>query len=461
MFQDDFVWGVATSSLQIEGTDPEDGRGENIWDEMCRQEGKIYEGHDISVSCDHMHRYPEDFALMKELGIRHYRFSLNWARIMPEGTGRVNEKGIALYQDMIREMKKNGITPYITLYHWELPLALQKQGGWCNPKIVDWFGEYAKVVAENFGQLCEYFITINEPQCVIGLGLLSGVHAPGLKLPLKDTFLAAHNLMKAHGMAVKMLRKHAGRPVQIGYAPTGGVAYPYTDDPKDVEAARKVFFGFYEPVENWAWNTSWFSDPVFLGHYPEEGLKKFKEYLPEITQEDMELIYQPLDFRGQNIYNGYYVRAGEDGEPEFVKRAPGFQKTGCGWPVTPKAFYYGIRFLCERYPQPLYITENGCASNDIVSMDGKVHDAPRIAFLEYYIKEMERAIADGANVRGYFLWSFMDNFEWAEGYNERFGIVYVDYEDQKRIPKDSAYWYKELMETNGALLPEDSWGKVR
>ena len=213
-----------------------------------------------------------------------------------------------------------------------------------NEEVVDWFGEYAKVVAENFSDLCEYFITINEPQCVVGLGHLSGVHAPGLKLSIPETFQIAHNLLKAHGQAVINLRKYAKQKIQIGFAPTGGVAYPYTDSAEDIEAARKVYFGFYNPMDNWTWNISWFSDPVFLGHYPKEGLEKFKEYLPEITESDMQLIHQPLDFMGQNIYNGYYVRQGADGEPEFVDREPGFPKTACNWPVTPKAFYYGINF---------------------------------------------------------------------------------------------------------------------
>ena len=257
-------------------------------------------------------------------------------------SGRVNEKAVAMYRDMILTMKENGITPYITLFHWEFPQALQEKGGWLNEEVVDWFGEYAKVVAENFSDICEDFITINEPQCVVGLGHLSGVHAPGLKLSVPETFQIAHNLLKAHGQAVINLRKYAKQKIRIGFAPTGGVAYPYTDSAEDIEAARKVYFGFYNPMDNWTWNISWFSDPVFLGHYPKEGLEKFKEYLPEITEADMQLIHQPLDFMGQNIYNGYYVRQGADGEPEFVDREPGFPKTACNWPVTPKAFYYGL-----------------------------------------------------------------------------------------------------------------------
>ena len=458
MFRDDFVWGVAASAYQVEGTEAGDGRGKCVWDTFV-EEGRVFEKQTADVSCDQMHHYKEDFALMRNLGIKAYRFSVNWARILPEGTGKVNEKAIALYRDMILTMKKNGITPYMTLFHWEFPQALYEKGGWLNEQVVEWFGEYAKVVAENFSDICENYFTINEPQCVVGLGHLSGVHAPGVKHSIKDTFQIAHNLMKAHGQAVINLRKYAKQPIKIGYAPTGGVAYPYTDTPADIEAAKKVYFGFYNPIDNWTWNISWFSDPVFLGHYPEEGLEKFKDYLPEITKEDMELIHQPLDFMGQNIYNGYFVRAGENGEPEFVERAPGFPKTGTDWPVTPKAFYYGIKFLTERYKVPLYITENGMSCHDNVSADGRVHDSDRITFLDSYIGMMQKAVDEGADVLGYFLWSFTDNFEWEKGYKERFGIIYVDYQNQRRIVKDSAYWYQKIIETKGAALTMNQTSK--
>ena len=451
MFRKDFVWGVASSAYQIEGRDPEDGCGKNIWDTFT-EEGRINENHNAYVSCDHIHHYKEDFALMRLLGVKAYRFSLNWARILPEGTGRVNEKAIAMYRDMILEMKKNGITPYITMYHWEFPQALEDRGGWLNEEVIQWFGEYAKVVAENFADLCDYFITLNEPQCFVGLGHLSGVHAPGKKMEWKDTFQIAHNALRAHGQAVINLRKYAGREIQVGYAPTCGVAYPATDRPEDIEAARKYYFSQMNPMDNWTWNVAWFSDPVFLGKYPEDGVKRYKEYLPEITEEDMELISQPIDFMGQNIYNGYMIRAGENGEPEYVDREPGAAKTAAQWPVTPECFYWGIRFLYERYQLPLYITENGMSCHDIVSEDGKVHDPNRITFLDRYIGAMQRAADDGADVRGYFLWTFLDNFEWDKGYSERFGIVYVDFKTQKRIAKDSAFWYQKIMESNGKEL---------
>ena len=451
MFRDDFVWGVASSAYQVEGRDAEDGCGKNIWDTFA-EEGRILDGKDAYTACDHMHRYKEDYKLMKLLGIKAYRFSMSWARILPEGTGKVNEKAIAMYRDMILSMKENGIEPYITMYHWEFPQALQDKGGWLNEDVIQWFGEYAKVVAENFSDICEYFITLNEPECFVGLGHLSGVHAPGLKLPYKDVFKIAHNALRAHGQAVINLRKYASRPIKVGYAPTCGMAYPATDSPEDIEAARKTLFGFHQPMDNWTWNVAWFNYLVFLEKYPGEGLKKFAEYLPEITDEDMKLISQPLDFMGQNIYNGYMMRQGEDGEPEYVDREAGAAKTAAGWPVTPECFYYGVKFLYERYHLPLYITENGMSCHDDVSLDGRVHDPNRQNFLDLYISALQRANDDGADVRGYFLWTFLDNFEWDKGYTERFGIVYVDFKTQKRIVKDSAFWYQKIIESNGREL---------
>ncbi len=453
MFREDFVWGVASSAYQIEGRDAKDGAGKCIWDTFS-EEGKVFEDHDAYVACDHIHQYKEDIALMKEMGVKAYRFSVSWARLIPNGTGAVNEKAVVFYRDVLQELLANGIEPYLTLYHWELPQALQDKGGWLNTDILEWFYNYAKVVAENFSDLCEKFFTLNEPQCFVGLGYVTGAHAPGYKLSPKETFLIAHNALRAHGKAVLALRKYAKRPIQIGYAPTCGVAYPATDAPEDIEAAKKVYFGPNASLDNWAWTVAWFSDPVFLGEYPKESVEKYKEFLPEITKEDMELISQPIDFMGQNIYNGYMIKAGENGEPEYVKRKPGHPKTAAGWPVTPECLYWGAKFLTERYKKPLYITENGMSCHDIVSVDGKVHDPNRIEFLHAYLSSLQKAAEEGADIAGYFLWTFMDNFEWACGYNERFGIVYVDYEIQKRIPKDSAYWYKEVMKSNGKLLKE-------
>lgn len=447
-FAKDFVWGAATSSYQIEGTGRDSGKGQNIWDVFTKEPGRVYEGHTGDIACDHYHRFREDVAYMKELGLKGYRFSIDWSRVLPEGTGKVNEKGIDFYNALIDELLEQGIEPYITLYHWELPYDIYKRGGWMNPEIVEWFGQYARLVAERFSDRVKYFFTLNEPQCFVGLGFLQGCHAPGVKAPLRDTFEMAHNALKAHGRAVQMLRAYGKQNVQIGYAPTSGMCYPEKETPKDIEAARKALFALPDDLSNWTWNVSWWSDPVILGKYPEEGMKKYEKYLPVITDEDMKLISQPIDFYGQNIYNGRCIRMGTDGRPEEVRRPAGFPKTATKWPVTPEALYWGPKFLYERYRKPIYITENGMACHDTVSQDGKVHDPNRIDFLARYLKNLKRA-AEEIDIRGYFQWSLMDNFEWDKGYAERFGIIYVDFETQERIWKDSAYWYRDLIRRNG------------
>ena len=447
-FAKDFVWGAATSSYQIEGTGRDSGKGQNIWDVFTKEPGRVYEGHTGDIACDHYHRFREDVAYMKELGLKGYRFSIDWSRVLPEGTGKVNEKGIDFYNALIDELLEQGIEPYITLYHWELPYEIYKRGGWMNPEIVEWFGQYARLVAERFSDRVKYFFTLNEPQCLVVLGFLQGCHAPGVKAPLRDTFEMAHNALKAHGRAVQMLRAYGKQNVQIGYAPTSGMCYPEKETLKDIEAARKALFALPDDLSNWTWNVSWWSDPVILGKYPEEGMKKYEKYLPVITDEDMKLISQPIDFYGQNIYNGRCIRMGTDGRPEEVRRPAGFPKTATNWPVTPEALYWGPKFLYERYRKPIYITENGMACHDTVSQDGKVHDPNRIDFLARYLKNLKRA-AEEIDIRGYFQWSLMDNFEWDKGYAERFGIIYVDFETQERIWKDSAYWYRDLIRRNG------------
>lgn len=447
-FAKDFVWGAATSSYQIEGTGRDSGKGQNIWDVFTKKPGRVYEGHTGDIACDHYHRFREDVAYMKELGLKGYRFSIDWSRVLPEGTGKVNEKGIDFYNALIDELLEQGIEPYITLYHWELPYEIYKRGGWMNPEIVEWFGQYARLVAERFSDRVKYFFTLNEPQCFVGLGFLQECHAPGVKAPLRDTFEMAHNALKAHGRAVQMLRAYGKQNVQIGYAPTSGMCYPEKETPKDIEAARKALFALPDDLSNWTWNVSWWSDPVILGKYPEEGMKKYEKYLPVITDEDMKLISQPIDFYGQNIYNGRCIRMGTDGRPEEVRRPAGFPKTATNWPVTPEALYWGPKFLYERYRKPIYITENGMACHDTVSQDGKVHDPNRIDFLARYLKNLKRA-AEEIDIRGYFQWSLMDNFEWDKGYAERFGIIYVDFETQERIWKDSTYWYRDLIRRNG------------
>ena len=446
-FKDGFVWGAASAAYQIEGAAYEDGKGLNIWDIFCRDEGKTIGNHSGDVACDHYHRWREDVGIMKAMGLRAYRFSINWARILPDGIGRINPKGIEFYNNLIDALLEAGIEPYITLYHWDLPYELYKRGGWLNPDMPEWFGEYAAVVAKSFSDRVKYFITQNEPQCFIGLGYARAIQAPGLKNPNTDIFLMAHNAMKAHGMAVIKLREHAKQPINVGYAPTGSMHYPETNSAADIEAARKAVFACPDDTE--MWNVSWWSDPVMLGEYPADGLKLYEKYLPRITPEDMKLISQPLDFYGQNIYNGAMVRAGKDGEPEFVSRYEGFPRTAISyWPVTPESLYWGPKFLYERYGKPIYITENGMSCHDVISVDGKVHDPNRIDFLTKYLRELARAGNDGIDIHGYFQWSVMDVFEWNSGYAERLGLVYVDYPTGERTIKDSGHWYRTVIETN-------------
>lgn len=450
-FSENFVWGAATSAYQIEGAVKEDGKGEHIWDVYVKEPGHIYGGHNGNRACDHYHRFREDVSIMKEIGIMAYRFSIDWSRVLPEGFGSVNESGIAFYDSLIDELLKNGIEPYITLHHWELPYEIYKRGGWMNPQIVEWFGEYARLIAGRFSDRVTHFFTLNEPQCFVGLGYLTGDHAPGIKAPLRDTFEMAHNALKAHGRAVQMLRQYGKQRLTVGYAPTCGMCYPETEKAKDIEAARQALFAMNQDDRSWTWNVSWWSDPVLLGNYPEEGLKRYEPYLPRITDEDMKLIAEPIDVYGQNIYNGRCIRMGRDGMPEEVRRCEGFPKTAVLWPVTPEALYWGPRFLYERYRKPIYITENGMSCHDVVSIDGKVHDPNRTDFLARYLKELKRAAGE-IDLRGYFHWSLMDNFEWEKGYSERFGLVYVDYQTQKRMKKDSAYWYQDVIQSNGAKL---------
>lgn len=452
-FKDDFTWGVATASFQIEGAAYEDGKGLSIWDMYCKQPNKVYGGHTGDIACDHYHRYEEDIKIMKEMGIKAYRFSISWPRVIPDGTGQVNEKGLEFYSHLVDKLIENNIEPYITLFHWDLPYALHKKGGWMNPDSPKWFEEYATLIAQRLSDRVKNFITLNEPQCFIGLGYVDGVHAPGLKQSVADTLQMAHNVLLAHGMAVKAIRKNAKSEVRIGYAPTASMHYPETESAEDIEAARRAIMDMPKTLdENWAWNVTWWSDPVFFGRYPEDGIKLFGEFMPEIKDGDMEIISQPLDFLGQNIYNGKEVRAGKNQEIEFTKRYDGFPKTGLSWPITPKALYWGPRFLYERYKKPIYITENGLSCPDVISLDGKVHDPNRIDFLHRYLLELKRAASDGVDIAGYFQWSLLDNFEWHSGYDERFGIVFVDYKTQKRIIKDSGYWYKDVISSNGKNL---------
>ena len=344
---------------------------------------------------------------------------------------------------------ETGIVPYITLFHWDYPYELYKKGGWLNSESSEWFAEYTGVVIRRLSDRVKHWITFNEPQCFIGLGHHRGTHAPGLKLSFDDLMAASHNFLLSHGKAVQTIRAFQKQPCQVGYAPTGTICYPDQENSANIEAARNATFSVKElNFENHAW----WSDPIYLGKYPEDGLKLFEQFLPEIGQNDLQIINQPLDFVGLNIYHGRPVEAGVDGDAVDVPKYEGFPQTHIHWPVTPEALYWGPKFMYERYKKPILITENGLSCADVVSLDGKVHDSNRIDYLHRYLKQYKRAADDGVDLAGYFTWSVMDNFEWAEGYHHRFGLIYVDYLTQKRIIKDSGYWYKSVINSNGECL---------
>lgn len=450
-FPKDFIWGTATSAYQIEGAAFEDGKGLNIWDVFTRQQGKVSDGNDGSVACDHYHKYPEDIKIMKKLNLKAYRFSISWPRILPDGVGKINEKGLAFYSDLVDRLLKNGITPYITLYHWDLPYELFKQGGWLNPDIPNWFAEYAKIVAKALGDRVKHFITFNEPQCFIGYGYHGGSHPPGYRESNGAKLMAAHHVLLSHGKAV-MAIKAQSEGIGVGYAPCSNPAIPETKSPNDIDAARKAYFSPLAYDDSLSNTVTWWSDPIMLGEYPKESVSANEKDMPKIGPKDMKIISQPLDFYCQNIYNGYTVKADDSSGWKRIPRKAGSPITACYWPVSPECMYWGPHFLYERYKKPIYISENGLSCHDLVSPDGKVRDPNRIDFLTAYLKELKRACEDNIPIKGYFLWSLLDNFEWQSGYTERFGIVYVDFETRQRIIKESGYWYESCIRNNGEGL---------
>ena len=449
-FDKNFIWGASTAAYQIEGAAFEDGKGPNIWDDLCKT-GYIQNGDTGDVACDHYHRYKEDVALMKECGMNGYRFSISWSRVMPEGRGKINPAGIKFYQDLVDELLKNGITPFVTLYHWDYPSELIKYGGWLNPDSPQWFADYTRVVVEALGDKVKHYMTFNEPQVFVGGGYCTAEHAPQLHYSIDNRIKIAHNIMKAHGMAVKVIREVV-EDSKVGFSPCSTGIIPVIETPEEIDAAREFCYSIGLEEDAWVWSMTWWSDPIFLGKYPEcEAFERLKKYLPENYEEDLKLINQPLDFCAQNIYQGVYVKKGENGA-EILPRKTGYPRTAINWVITPEALRWGPRFLYDRYKLPIYIAENGISCADVVSLDGKVHDPNRIDFLNRYLLELKKAAEEGVPVHGYFQWSLMDNLEWTSGYHERFGLIYVDFESLERIPKDSFYWYKEIIASNGEKL---------
>ncbi|MDD6275415.1 MAG: family 1 glycosylhydrolase [Clostridia bacterium] len=429
LFDKDFLWGAATASAQVEGGWNENSRTPSIWDNAPK--GRIKNGDNCHIACDHFHRYKEDIALMKELGLKSYRFSVSWSRVQPK-KGEVSKEGLGFYIDLVKELKSAGIEPIVTIYHWDLPLWVHDEGGWLSEKIIPLFEQYTKIVVDALSDDVTYWIPMNEPQCFIMLGYAYAVHAP-FKFGLSNIPKATRICMLAHAASVKTIRKYAKTPPKVGIAMAAGANIPKTESLADIEKARKKSFNSGIGLMN----NRWWSDPILLGE-PVTAFGVFKTH-----REDMKEIYQKLDFVGLNVYQPYGVSK---------RKLDDSQKTSMGWAIDGRVLYWTIRFYYDRYGIPIMITENGMANNDSVSSDGKVHDEKRIGFMKDYLGSIKRAVSENIPVLGYQYWSLMDNFEWAEGYAPRFGITYIDYTTQKRIIKDSGYYYKKVIETNGEIL---------
>lgn len=441
-FPKDFLFGVATASYQIEGAWNEDGKGESIWDRFAHTPGMILDGSTGDVACDHYHRFEEDVALMKDLGIDAYRFSISWPRVLPEGRGRVNEKGLDFYHRLIDVLHRAGIRPVVTLYHWDLPQALQDEGGWENPKTCEAFVEYAQILFRALKGKVDLWITHNEPWVVAFPGHYEGRVAPG-KRSFQAALLVSRNLLLAHGMVVQSFREtHPGGA--IGIALNLSPAHPATENAEDREAARR-FDGYFN---------RFFLDPLFRGQFPEDMLSWYRSKgftLEPFTPEESSLVAQPLDFLGVNYYSRHIVKRGEEPilEIAFV-RPPERNYSDMGWEVYPEGIYELVHRLTSDYaPKAIYITENGYCSPDVPSQDGSIDDTERIAYLKAHLTALHKAISEGCPVKGYFVWSIMDNFEWVFGFSKRFGLVYVDYATQKRTPKKSFFFYQEVIKRRG------------
>lgn len=443
------IWGASTSAYQIEGAYNSDGKGLSIWDQYCRQPGNISHGDTGNISCDHYSHYKEDVDLMAEIGLQSYRFSISWPRVLPHGTGKVNALGLQFYDRLVDKLLEKKIEPLVTLFHWDYPLALLHRGGWLNPDSPKWYAEYVKIIARKIGDRVEKWITFNEPQVFINEGHLNNFHAPGLKLSLTDSLLAGHHVLLAHGMGCQALRQEAKKPPQIGWAPAGKTWAPVSDDLKDIEAAHEITFGV--PRKD-LFNDPWWSDPVVLGHYPEAGLKRYGNAMIEYDPDDMKIICQPLDFLALNLYfcEGK-VREGPD-DLEEVAYDGNTPRTMMDWPVTPEVLYWSPKWNYERYKLPIIISENGLAAMDWVQEDGRVHDPQRIDFYRSYIKQLNRSVKAGVDIIGFYAWSLLDNFEWSQGYRQRFGLIHVDMNTGARTLKDSAYWYRNVIATDGKKL---------
>lgn len=441
-FPEGFLWGAATAAYQIEGAWNEDGKGESIWDRFTHRPYTILNGDTGDVACDHYHRMPEDVTLMKELGLNTYRFSVSWPRVLPEGTGQVNPKGLEFYDRLVDELLAADILPSATLNHWDLPQAIQDRGGWPNRDCADWFAEYAQVVFERLGDRVALWSTHNEPHVIAYAGYASARFAPGIA-DYSQAYQSIHHLLLAHGKAVQTFRA-GGYPGSIGIVIYFGNYLPASESEADRAACQRAY-------ENMS---AIFGDPLFKGRYPEALFEWIGPHAPRIEEGDMAVISQPMDFLGVNHY--FTVQVAFDHHGGLLKlserqvSAPHWGYTSMGWGVNPDGIRATLFDLKTRYDNPpMYITENGCAVADAPDTQGFVADWRRVDYLRAHIRAVHQAIQAGVDVRGYYVWSLLDNFEWASGYGPRFGIVRVDYDTLVRTPKQSAHWYSEVIARNG------------
>ena len=430
-FPQDFLWGAATASYQIEGGGLSEGRGECIWHRFSHTLGNVKNGDTGDVACDHLHRYKEDVALMAQLGLGAYRLSVSWPRVIPAGIGATNEAGLDFYDSLIDELLRYGIQPYVTIYHWDLPQALQDKGGWANPDSPKWFADYTDTITRALGDRVKGWITFNEPWCVSILSNLIGAHAPGLR-DAPTAYRVAHQLNLSHGQAVGVIRQNCPT-ADVGITLNLWPIVPASDSEVDVEAARMI-----DGMQN-----RWFLDPLFKGSYPTEVAEYLGDAIQSIDLDEVKSAAVPIDFLGINYYNRMVISAsGPAALPEDA------EYTAMGWEVYPQGLTdLLVRVYRDYAPKALYVTENGAAYDDPVPSptDDIVEDPQRVAYLESHLNACDQAIIQGVPLKGYFVWSLMDNFEWAEGYSKRFGIVYVDYETQKRTLKRSARFYQEMI----------------
>jgi beta-glucosidase len=425
-FPKEFIWGAATASFQIEGGAWEGGRGESNWDRFCRTPGCVKNGDTGDVACDHYHKYKEDVQLLKELGVGYYRYSIAWPRIFPEGSGKVNQEGIDFYRRLNDELLAAGIKPFPTMYHWDLPQVLEERGGWASREIVELFGEYANTIVSALSDQVKNWFTLNEPWCTAFYGYYHGRFAPGRKESPKVVAEVIHNLLLAHGLGVQAVRANGAPSAEVGIVLNTFNYLPETDSPADI-AARDA---------RWQKENGWWLDPIYTGSYPEGTWMDLEDARPEILSGDMEIISSPTDLIGLNIYSANIV--GKDGSWD---KKDDTEVTDFGWPVRPEGIYSGIERVANVYsPKKIFITENGACYDDVIGEDGLV------SFLDRYLAQVERAADEGLPIKGYFVWSLLDNFEWADGYSRRFGIIFTDYENGcRRIPKDSYHFYNELI----------------